>query len=103
MEARSLHESGPLMRVRMWPNIMIIWSGHLTIKSRYEGGLEGRSSLASIWTDDSGMTRDIRECQVSGTTMDGFKIWVIIIRYQTVNASMDLMPINSKVVAKTIT
>ena len=103
MAARSLHRLGPLMHVCMWPKIMKIWSDHLTIKSGYEGGLEGRSSSAFIWTDDSGMTRDIRECQVRGTMANNFRIWVIIIQYQTVNASMDLMPINSKVVVETIT
>ena len=103
MAARSLHRLGPLMHVCMWPKIMKIWSDHLTINSGYEGGLEGRSGLASIWTDDFGMMRDIRECQLLGTMTDGFRIWVIIIQYKTINLSMELMPINLKVVAKTIT
>ena len=78
---RSLHKSGPLMRVCMWPKIMKIWSDHLTIKLGYDGGLEGRSRLESVWNDDPGMTRDIREYQMRGKEMKGFRIWVIIIQY----------------------
>ena len=103
MAARSFHDSGQLTCVRMWPRIMAIWSDHLTIKSGYDGGPEGRSRSDSVWNNDPGMTRDIREYQVCGTERDGFRIWVIIIQYQTVNSPMELLPINSKVVAETIT